>query len=141
MGLLQAFSETGDVREPDHNVSRRNRRCNNYIHINDKVKQNAPKLYHTYPPGDPAIPELADLLRRKRQARKDMHNFKSAADRRQYNFLKNCIHRRLKQSKIQRFEKDIEDASTTNNIWKITKRFTKSQTQHHTPVFHGRRLA
>jgi hypothetical protein len=45
----------------------------------------------------------------------------------------------LKHSKIKRFEKDIEDTSTTNNIWKTTKRITKHQTQRHTPVIHGRR--
>jgi hypothetical protein len=46
-----------------------------------KSVKNASKLYHTNPPRDPAIPELADLLRRKRQARKNMHNFNRAADR------------------------------------------------------------
>jgi hypothetical protein len=29
--------------------------------------------------------------------------------------------------------KDIEDAITTNSIWKITKRFTRQQTQRHHP--------
>jgi hypothetical protein len=28
---------------------------------------------------------------------------------------------------------------TSNNVWKITKRFTKHQTERHTPVIHGRR--
>jgi hypothetical protein len=32
-----------------------------------------------------------------------------------------------------------EDAITTNNIWKITKRFTKQRTQLHTPAIHGGR--
>jgi hypothetical protein len=36
-------------------------------------------------------------------------------------FLKNYIPRRSKHSRIQRFEKDIEDANTTNNVWKIKK--------------------
>jgi hypothetical protein len=66
-----------------------------------------------------------------------MHNLNRAADRRQYNFLQNYIHRRLKHSRIQRFGEDIEDASATNNIWNTTKLFTKLQTRH-TPVIHGR---
>jgi hypothetical protein len=33
MGLLQAFAETGTTRQLDHKVSRRNRLCNNHIHI------------------------------------------------------------------------------------------------------------
>jgi hypothetical protein len=45
----------------------------------------------------------------------------------------------LKHSTIQRFEKDIQDASTTNNIRNITKRLTKQQTQRHALVIHGRR--
>jgi hypothetical protein len=45
----------------------------------------------------------------------------------------------LKHSRIQRFEKDTGDASTTNSIRKKTQRFTKHQTQRHTPVIHGRR--
>jgi hypothetical protein len=52
---------------------------------------------------------------------------------------KTITHRLLKHSKIQRFEKDFEEASTINNIWKITKRFTKHQTQRHNPVIHAKR--
>jgi hypothetical protein len=36
------------------------------------------------------------------------------------------------------FEKDTEDASTTNNIRKITKYSARYQTPGHTPVIHGR---
>jgi hypothetical protein len=51
-----------------------------------------------------------------------MHNFQRAAARRQYNFLRNNIHHRMKHGKIQRFEKVIEDASTiNNNIWENNK--------------------
>jgi hypothetical protein len=54
-------------------------------------------------------------------------------------WFRGCDFSGLKHSTIQRFEKDTEDASTTNNTRKITKRFTKHQTQHYTPVSHGRR--
>jgi hypothetical protein len=104
-----------------------------------KSSKNASKPYHTYPRPDSAIPDLKELLRTKRKARKNMHNFNREADRIQYNFLKNYIHRRLKHCRIQRFEKDTEDASTTNNVWKITKRFIKHQTQRHAPVIQGRK--
>jgi hypothetical protein len=101
-----------------------------------KSVKNASKLYHTYPLRDPAIPDLADILQRKRQGRKNMHNFNRAVDRRKCNSKKRNIHLRLKHN-IQRFEKDIEDTSTTNNIWKITKWFTKHQAHRPTPVIYS----
>jgi hypothetical protein len=68
-----------------------------------------------------------------------MHHFNRAVDRQQHNFLKNYIHRRLQQSRILKFEKDVEDASATNNIRKITKRLTKFQTHTScTRVVHSR---
>jgi hypothetical protein len=104
-----------------------------------KSAKDASNLCHAYPPRDSAIPHPEELLRRKRQARKNMHDFIRVAGRMQYSFLKIYIHLRLKHITIQRFEEDTEDASTTNYIWKITKRFTKQQTQCHAPVTHGRR--
>jgi hypothetical protein len=104
-----------------------------------KSAKNASKLYHICPPRDPAIPDIEKILRRKRRARKNIHNFNRAAYHRQYNFLNNYIHHCLKHSRIQRFEKDSGNASKTNSIWKITKGFTKHQTQCHTSVIHGRR--
>jgi hypothetical protein len=97
-----------------------------------KSAKDASILYYTNPPQDSAIRDLSDLLRRKRQAMKHMHNLNRAPDRRHYN-------RRLKHSRIQRFVKDTEHTNITNNIWKITQGFTKHQTQHHTPVIRGRR--
>jgi hypothetical protein len=78
-----------------------------------KSARNTSKLYHTCPHRDSTIPDLEELLQRKSKARKIMHNFKRAADRRLYSFLNNCIHRRLKRSKIQIFGKDIEDTSAS----------------------------
>jgi hypothetical protein len=45
----------------------------------------------------------------------------------------------LKHIGIQRFENGTEDASTTNDIWKITKEFRKHQIERYTPIIHGRR--
>jgi hypothetical protein len=45
----------------------------------------------------------------------------------------------LKHSRILKFEKETEDASTTNDIWNITNRFIKHQTQLHAPVIQGRK--
>jgi hypothetical protein len=59
-----------------------------------------------------------------------------AADCEQYNFLTDCIQSRLKPSRIPRLEKDTEDASTRNNLWKISKRFTKLGVQRKTPIIH-----
>jgi hypothetical protein len=36
-------------------------------------------------------------------------------------------------------QKNPEYANATNNICKITERFTKHQTQRHTPSIHGRK--
>jgi hypothetical protein len=44
----------------------------------------------------------------------------------------------LQHSRILKFEKDVENASATNNKWKTTKRLTKCQTHTCTPVIHGR---
>jgi hypothetical protein len=66
-----------------------------------------------------------------------MQNFNRAADCKQYIFIKNYTHHRLKHSRIQRFENDTEDANTTNNIRNI-KYSSRYQTQGHTPVIHGR---
>jgi hypothetical protein len=52
--------------------------------IDNKVGKNASKLYHTFPPRDPDIPDLAEVLRRKRKA---MENMNRAAGRRQHNIL------------------------------------------------------
>jgi hypothetical protein len=41
--------------------------------------------------------------------------------------IKNHKHRRLKHSWIQMFEKESEDASAINNIWKIITRFANDQ--------------
>jgi hypothetical protein len=65
----QATAETGDTRQPNRNVSRRNRRCNNDIYFKDEISKRS-KLYHTYPPQDSAIPDVEELLRRKEKARK-----------------------------------------------------------------------
>jgi hypothetical protein len=40
-----------------------------------KSAKNASKLYYTYPPRDTAIPDLADLLRRKRQPKEKHAQF------------------------------------------------------------------
>jgi hypothetical protein len=45
-----------------------------------------------------------------------MHTFKGAADCEQYNFLMTVYIAASKPSRIQRLEKDTEDASTMNNI-------------------------
>jgi hypothetical protein len=50
-------------------------------------KKKHPKLHHIYPLVDLAVPDLEELLRRKRKTKENMHNLKRAADRRQYNFL------------------------------------------------------
>jgi hypothetical protein len=47
---------------------------------------------------------------------KNIHSFNRAADYEQCNFLRDCIHSRFKPSRIPRFVKDTEDASTRNNI-------------------------
>jgi hypothetical protein len=86
-----------------------------------KSAKNGSKLYHAYPPREPAIPNLEKLLRRKRRTRKNMHHFNRAVDRQQCNFLKNYTQRRLQHSRILKFKKEVENASATNNIWKMTK--------------------
>lgn len=39
LGLLQAFAETCDTRKTEYHVGRRDRRCNNHIHISNKFSK------------------------------------------------------------------------------------------------------
>jgi hypothetical protein len=70
MGLLQKIAETSDTRKRERHVCRRHRRCNYHNYFSDKVSKNASKPYHTYLPRDPAIADLEELLRIKRETRK-----------------------------------------------------------------------
>jgi hypothetical protein len=62
-----------------------------------KSAKSALEPYLTYPPRDTVVPDLEELLRRKVKAKKNMHNFNRAADRRQYNFLKKTIIKDLRK--------------------------------------------
>jgi hypothetical protein len=78
-------------------------------------------------------------IAKKHRSEENMHSLNRAVDCKQCNFLKDYMHTRLKHSKIRGSGKDTEDASTINDIQKITKRFTKQKTQLHTPLIHGRK--
>jgi hypothetical protein len=86
-----------------------------------KSAQNSSKIYHTHPPRDPVIPDDEELLRKEKLTAGNRVSLKT-----------NTRPHGIQQD--PNFEK-----GTTNNVWNITKQFTKHQTQNHTPVIDGRK--
>ena len=71
--------------------------------------------------------EIKKMCQQKRCARKKWQRTRNEADKNIYNNLKNKLHRKASEIRINQFEADVRDASSSNNIWKITKRLTKPQ--------------
>lgn len=69
--------------------------------------------------------ELKKLCQQKRRARKQWQKTRNIADKNLYNNLKNKLHRRATEIKIDKFQADVKDAASSNAIWKITKRLTQ----------------
>lgn len=83
-------------------------------------------------------PELKNLCQQKRRARKKWQKTRNIMDKNIYNNLKNKLHRKATELRIDKFEDDVKDAASSNNIWRITKRLTNPNSlakQHpiHTP--------
>ena len=70
--------------------------------------------------------EIKMMCKQKRQARKKWQKSRNLTDKTIYNNLKNKLHRKANELKIDKFEADVRDAASSNNIWKISKRLTKS---------------
>ena len=84
-----------------------------------------------------------DLILRKLRglkcnARKQWQKTRAQRDKNIFNFLKNRVHKLALEIKINKFEKDITDATENNTIWSITKRLTKSQTSFRNKPLKGR---
>lgn len=80
------------------------------------------------------FPELQELLRRKRKAKRLKNKFHRQADIQQYNFLKNYIHKRLQDIKIKHFEDAVSQAKQENKIWTISKQLAPKNAIRNTPI-------
>lgn len=95
-----------------------------YINTVKFAMKTATKIYNSVTHAKPD-PEIKQLCKQKRKARKKWQKTRNLDDKTIYNNLKNQLHRKANAIKIDKFEADVRHAGSSNNIWRITKRLTK----------------
>ena len=80
------------------------------------------------------FPNLSEIVAEKRRIRRRWQLYRQYEDKMELNRLTNLIHKHIREFRIEKFENDVQEASDSGNVWKLSNRIKGS----HNSSIHGR---